>query len=64
MATYRGQNEQSMGFAAVLAHAERKTWDSYGASNVPSGSRPISYAQAIGVLNALCHRQDRMAAAA
>lgn len=46
------------------AQAERKTWDSYVASNVAPGNRPNSYAQAIGVVNAQCHPQDRIVAAA
>lgn len=46
------------------AQAERKTWDSYVAGNVAPGNRPNSYAQVIGVVNAQCHPQDRIVAAA
>jgi len=46
------------------AQAERKAWDSYVAGNVAPGNRPNSYAQVIGVVNALCHPQDRIVAAA
>ncbi|GAA0774482.1 3D-(3,5/4)-trihydroxycyclohexane-1,2-dione acylhydrolase (decyclizing) [Roseibium denhamense] len=43
---------------------ERKAWDAYVADNVSSGNRPNSYAQAIGVVNALCDPRDRIVAAA
>jgi 3D-(3,5/4)-trihydroxycyclohexane-1,2-dione acylhydrolase (decyclizing) len=46
------------------AQAERKTWDAYVAANVAHGNRPNSYAQAIGVVNALCHPRDRVVTAA
>ena len=48
-----------------LAQAERQKWDRYVADNVSYGdNRPNSYAQAIGVVNALCHKRDRVVAAA
>ena len=44
---------------------ERKAWDEYVADNVSYGNnRPNSYAQAIGVVNDLCDRRDRVVAAA
>lgn len=43
---------------------ERKKWDAYVAVNVSYGNRPNSYAQAIGVVNALCDPADRIVAAA
>jgi 3D-(3,5/4)-trihydroxycyclohexane-1,2-dione acylhydrolase (decyclizing) len=46
------------------ARAERRTWDAYVAGNVAHGNRPASYAQAIGVVNALCHPRDRVVTAA
>ncbi len=46
------------------AQAERKQWDAYVAGNVAHGNRPNSYAQAIGVVNALCHPRDRVVTAA
>ena len=46
------------------ARAERKAWDAYVAGNVAPGNRPNSYAQAIGVVNALCDPRDRIVAAA
>jgi len=46
------------------ARAERKAWDAYVAENVAHGNRPNSYAQAIGVVNALCDPRDRVVAAA
>lgn len=46
------------------AQAERKAWDGYVAANVAPGNRPNSYAQAIGVVNALCHPRDRIVTAA
>lgn len=46
------------------AQTERTKWDSYVAENVRSGNRPNSYAQAIGVVNALCDKRDRVVAAA
>ena len=46
------------------AQTERQTWDAYVADNVAHGNRPNSYAQAIGVVNALCDPRDRVVAAA
>ncbi|MEP2640408.1 3D-(3,5/4)-trihydroxycyclohexane-1,2-dione acylhydrolase (decyclizing) [Roseobacter sp.] len=47
------------------AQAERATWAAYVAGNVAHGdNRPNSYAQAIGVVNALCDPRDRIVAAA
>lgn len=46
------------------AQQERKIWDVYVAANVAVGNRPNSYAQAIGVVNALCHPRDRVVTAA
>ncbi len=46
------------------AQAERRDWDAYVAENVRPGNRPNSYAQAIGVVNELCHPRDRIVAAA
>ena len=46
------------------AQAERAAWDAYVADNVAPGNRPNSYAQAIGVVNALCDKRDRIVAAA
>ncbi|MEL6586209.1 MAG: thiamine pyrophosphate-dependent enzyme, partial [Pseudomonadota bacterium] len=47
-----------------FAQAERAKWDAYVAKNVTPGNRPNSYAQAIGVVNALCDPGDRVVAAA
>ncbi|ART99951.1 3D-(3,5/4)-trihydroxycyclohexane-1,2-dione acylhydrolase (decyclizing) [Yoonia vestfoldensis] len=46
------------------AQDHRKTWDAYVADNVAHGNRPNSYAQAIGVVNALCDKRDRVVTAA
>ena len=47
------------------ARSERAKWDAYVAENVSYGdNRPNSYAQAIGVVNALCDKRDRVVAAA
>lgn len=46
------------------AQDERTKWDTYVAVNVSYGNRPNSYAQAIGVVNALCDPADRVVAAA
>jgi len=46
------------------AQAERAKWVAYVADNVKPGNRPNSYAQAIGVVNALCDPRDRVVAAA
>ncbi|WP_341862120.1 3D-(3,5/4)-trihydroxycyclohexane-1,2-dione acylhydrolase (decyclizing) [Gymnodinialimonas sp. 57CJ19] len=46
------------------AKAERAKWTAYVADNVAPGNRPNSYAQAIGVVNALCDKRDRVVAAA
>ncbi|MEM1431999.1 MAG: 3D-(3,5/4)-trihydroxycyclohexane-1,2-dione acylhydrolase (decyclizing) [Pseudomonadota bacterium] len=47
-----------------FAKGERAKWDAYVAENVRPGNRPASYAQAIGVVNALCDPRDRVVAAA
>ncbi|MBU2487111.1 MAG: 3D-(3,5/4)-trihydroxycyclohexane-1,2-dione acylhydrolase (decyclizing), partial [Alphaproteobacteria bacterium] len=47
-----------------FAQAQRKAWDAYVAGNVAHGNRPNSYAQAIGVVNALCDARDRVVTAA
>ena len=46
------------------AQDHRKAWDAYVAGNVAHGNRPNSYAQAIGVVNALCDKRDRVVTAA
>ncbi|MGZ2259045.1 3D-(3,5/4)-trihydroxycyclohexane-1,2-dione acylhydrolase (decyclizing) [Roseobacter sp. A03A-229] len=47
------------------AKAHRAKWTAYVADNVSYGdNRPNSYAQAIGVVNALCDPRDRVVAAA
>ena len=47
------------------AKAQRAKWVDYVADNVSYGdNRPNSYAQAIGVVNALCDPRDRVVAAA
>jgi len=48
----------------ALAQAERRCWDAYVDGNVAHGNRPNSYAQAIGVVNALCAPRDRVVTAA
>ena len=48
----------------ALAQNHRRAWDAYVAKNTSPGNRPNSYAQAIGVVNALCHPRDRVVAAA
>ena len=48
----------------AFAKAARREWDVYVAANVAHGNRPNSYAQAIGVVNALCDPRDRVVAAA
>ena len=47
-----------------FARDARKEWAAYVAKNVKPGNRPNSYAQAIGVVNALCDKRDRVVAAA
>ncbi|MCO6407862.1 3D-(3,5/4)-trihydroxycyclohexane-1,2-dione acylhydrolase (decyclizing) [Hoeflea alexandrii] len=47
-----------------FAQDQRKAWDAYVAGNVAHGNRPNSYAQAIGVVNALCDARDRVVTAA
>jgi len=47
----------------ALAQSLRRDWDAYVAGNIAPGNRPNSYAQAIGVVNALCHPRDRVLAA-
>ncbi|WP_227270627.1 3D-(3,5/4)-trihydroxycyclohexane-1,2-dione acylhydrolase (decyclizing) [Roseobacter weihaiensis] len=48
----------------AYAQGERGKWAAYVAENVKPGNRPNSYAQAIGVVNALCDTRDRVVAAA
>ncbi|MFP7674071.1 3D-(3,5/4)-trihydroxycyclohexane-1,2-dione acylhydrolase (decyclizing) [Marivita sp. S0852] len=49
----------------ATAQDERKKWVAYVADNVAyADNRPNSYAQAIGVVNALCDKRDRIVAAA
>ncbi|MEP5152953.1 3D-(3,5/4)-trihydroxycyclohexane-1,2-dione acylhydrolase (decyclizing) [Planktotalea sp.] len=47
-----------------FAQGERKKWTDYVADNVAYGNAENSYAQAIGVVNALCDPRDRVVAAA
>ncbi len=51
------------------ADAERKAWDAYVDDNISpvtaeGSNRPMSYAQVIGAINAICHPRDRVVAAA
>ncbi len=46
------------------AQTHRAKWNAYVAENVSAGNRPNSYAQAIGIVNALCDPRDRIVAAA
>lgn len=46
------------------AQGHRVAWDAYVAENVTPGNRPNSYAMAIGVVNDLCDKRDRVIAAA
>jgi len=46
------------------AQSARKVWDTCVAENVAPGNRPNSYAQAIGVVNALCDPRDRIVTSA
>ena len=46
------------------AQTHRRKWDDYVAGNVAYGNRPNSYAQAIGVVNALADPRDRVVTAA
>ena len=48
-----------------FAQEERKKWDAYVSDNISVvNNRPNSYAQAIGVVNAICDKKDRIVAAA
>ena len=48
-----------------FAQDERKKWDAYVSDNISVvNNRPNSYAQAIGVVNAICDKRDRIVAAA
>lgn len=47
-----------------FAKAQRAGWADYVARNTRAGNGPNSYAQAIGVVNALCDPRDRIVAAA
>ena len=48
-----------------FAQEERKKWDAYVSDNISVvNNRPNSYAQAIGVVNAICDKRDRIVAAA
>ncbi len=48
----------------TFAQDARMKWNAYVAENVRPGNRPNSYAQAIGVVNALCDPRDRVVTAA
>ena len=48
----------------IKAQGERGKWNDYVADNTRVGNRANSYAQAIGVVNDLCHKRDRVVAAA
>ncbi|MEM1288887.1 MAG: 3D-(3,5/4)-trihydroxycyclohexane-1,2-dione acylhydrolase (decyclizing) [Pseudomonadota bacterium] len=61
---YRAPNDW-----VAFAKAERAQWESYVAENISAtasdgSNRPNSYAQAIGVVNALCSPRDRVVTAA
>ena len=48
-----------------FAQDERKKWNAYVSDNISVvNNRPNSYAQAIGVVNAICDKRDRIVAAA
>ncbi len=47
-----------------FAKSERAEWDEYVEGNVRTGNRPNSYAQAVGVVNGLCGKRDRIVSAA
>jgi len=47
-----------------FAQDERAKWDEYVKDNTSCGNQPNSYAQAIGVVNSLCDKRDRIVAAA
>ena len=48
-----------------FAQDERRKWDAYVSDNISVvNNRPNSYAQAIGVVNAICEQRDRIVAAA
>lgn len=48
----------------VRAQQERAAWQEYIDNNIRPGNRPNSYAQAIGVVNELCDKRDRVVTAA
>ena len=63
-----GANRSSDEWAAN-SDTERKSWDSYVNANVSAitatgTNRPMSYAQVIGAVNAMCHPRDRVVTAA
>ena len=55
---------RAAGAWATQAQDGRRAWDAYVARNTAPGNGPASYAQAIGVVNALCHPRDRIVTAA
>ncbi len=48
----------------ISAQEKRAKWNDYVSKNTRIGNGPASYAQAIGVVNALCDPRDRVVAAA
>ncbi len=49
----------------AFAKSERKTWDAYIVENTSWGTnKPNTYAQAIGMVNGLCDKRDRVVVAA
>ncbi len=47
-----------------FAAEERTAWNLYIDENIRPGNRPMSYAQVVGAVNALCDPRDRVVAAA
>jgi len=63
-AVLAGDNYSAPATWLEFAQGERVKWDEYVAQNTAHGNRPNSYAQAIGVVNGLCDKRDRVVAAA
>ena len=63
--TYQTLRYQTPTEWSAFAQDERRKWDAYVDENISYGhNKPNSYAQAIGVVNALCDPRDRVVAAA
>lgn len=63
LSTALGDHTASTSWSSFAAD-EREAWNRYVDENIRPGNRPMSYAQVIGAVNALCDPRDRVVTAA